>query len=92
MGTAKDKNGNESIFNAKKYRPLLYTDFVSGSYCCNTMKKKPVKLYTKKTGKKPMIAQMACESRLREQYWLANGIHVLSATYACSSQQPQIFF
>lgn len=73
MGTAKDKNGNKSIFNAEKYRPLLYTDFVCGSYCCNTMKKKPVKLYTKKTGKKPMIAQMACESRLRERYWLANG-------------------
>ena len=73
MGAAKDKNGNKSIFNAEKYRPLLYTDFVCGSYCCNTMKKKPVKLYTKKTGKKPMIAQMACESRLREQNWLANG-------------------
>ena len=73
MGTAKDKNGNLSIFNAEKYRPLLYTDFVCGSYCCNTMKKKPTKLYTKKTGKKPMIAQMACESRLRKQQWLANG-------------------
>lgn len=73
MGTAKDKNGNKSIFNAEKYRPLLYTDFVCGSYCCDTMKKKPVKLYTKKTGKQPMIAQMACESRLREQNWLANG-------------------
>ena len=59
MGTAKDKNGNKSIYNVEKYRPLLYTDFVCGSYCCNTMKKKPVKLYTKKTGKKPMIAQMA---------------------------------
>ena len=73
MGTAKDKNGNESIFNAEKYRPLLYTDFVCGSYCCNTMKKKPVKIYTKKTGKQQMTAQMACESRLREQNWLANG-------------------
>lgn len=73
MGTAKDKNGNKSIFNAEKYRPLLYTDFVCGSYCCNTMKKKPVKLYTKKTGKKQMTAQMACESRLREQHWLVNG-------------------
>ena len=72
-GTAKDKNGNESIFNAKKYRPLLYTDFVCGSYCCNMMKKKPVKIYTKKTGKKQMTAQMACESRLREQNWLVNG-------------------
>ena len=73
MGTAKDKNGNKSIFNAEKYRPLLYTDFVCGSYCCNMMKKKPVKIYTKKTGKKPMIAQMACESRFRERHWLVNG-------------------
>lgn len=73
MGTAKDKNGNKSIFNAEKYRPLLYTDFVCGSYCCDTMKKKPVKIYTKKTGKQQITAQMACESRLRERNWLANG-------------------
>lgn len=51
MGTAKDKNGNKSIFNAEKYRPLLYTDFVCGSYCCDIMKKKPVKIYTKKPEK-----------------------------------------
>ena len=73
MGTAKDKNGNESIFNAEKYRPLLYTDFVCSHYCCNVMKKKPAKQYAKQSGKKPITAQMASESKIREQQWIKNG-------------------
>lgn len=72
-GTAKDKSGNKSIFNQEKYEPLLYTDFVCGNYCCNVMKKKLAKAYTKQTGKQPITAQMASEVRLREQQWLKNG-------------------
>ena len=72
-GTAKDKNGNKSIFNKEKYKPLLYTDFVCSNYCCNVMKKKPAKEYAKQTGKKPITAQMASESRIREQQWINNG-------------------
>ena len=73
LGTAKDKNGNKSIFNKEKYKPLLYTDFMCSHYCCNIMKKKPAKEYTKLSGKKPITAQMANESHLREQQWLKNG-------------------
>ena len=73
MGTLKDKNGNKSMFNQEKYEPLLYTDFVCGHYCCNVMKKNPGKAYAKQTGKQPITAQMASESRLREQQWLKNG-------------------
>ena len=73
LGTAKDKNGNKSIFNKEKYKPLLYTDFVCSHYCCNVMKKKPVKAYAKETGKKPITAQMASESKMREQQWIKNG-------------------
>lgn len=73
MGTAKDKNGNKSMFNKEKYKPLLYTDFICSNYCCNIMKKKPAKEYTKLSGKKPITAQMASESHLREQQWLKNG-------------------
>ena len=39
LGTLTDKNGNKSIFCKEKYKPLLYTDFICGSYCCNIMKK-----------------------------------------------------
>lgn len=73
MGTAKDKNGNKSMFNCEKYNPLLYTDFLCGSHCCNIMKKKPAKAYAKETGKKPITAQMASESSLRKQQWMKNG-------------------
>lgn len=37
------------------------------------MKKKPAHTYSRKSGKKPIIAQMAAESRLRTQKWLQNG-------------------
>ena len=72
-GTAKNKNGNKSIFNKEKYKPLLYTDFVCSHYCCNVMKKKPIKEYCKQCGKKPITAQMASESKRREQKWMENG-------------------
>ena len=73
QGTALDKDGNTSKYNQQKYEPLLYTDFVASSQCCSVMKKRPAKQYTKKTGKVPITAQMAAESRLREQQWLKNG-------------------
>lgn len=37
------------------------------------MKKKPAKEYAKQSGKKPITAQMASESKIREQQWLKNG-------------------
>lgn len=73
LGTATDKNGNKSLFCKEKYKPLLHTDFICGSYCCNIMKKNPAKEFTKKTDKKPITAQMASESKLRERQWLENG-------------------
>ena len=72
-GELLDKNGNPSRFNVKKYEPLLHTDFNTSNKCCDVMKKSPVKKYEKETGKKPITAQMACESKLREQKWLQNG-------------------
>ena len=37
------------------------------------MKKKPAKAYAKQTGKQPITAQMASESKLREKQWMKNG-------------------
>lgn len=73
LGIAKDKNGNKSLFNKEKWKPLLALDFDISSYCCNVMKKKPAHEYCRKTGKKPITAQMAAESKLREQQWIKNG-------------------
>lgn len=73
LGVAKDKNGNKSKFNKERYKPLLFVDFKISNMCCNVMKKNPAKQYAKQSGKKPITAQMASESQVREQQWLKNG-------------------
>lgn len=73
QGTAIDKDGKPSLFNRKKYEPLLYTDFIASHMCCSVMKKNPAKSFAKDSGKKPITAQMASESKLREQQWFRNG-------------------
>jgi 3'-phosphoadenosine 5'-phosphosulfate sulfotransferase (PAPS reductase)/FAD synthetase len=42
------------------------------------MKKNPVHNYEKKTGKKPMLATMASESKLRTQKWIMNGCNAFN--------------
>ena len=75
----------KSIYSAAKYIPLLVSDFNLSSICCDIMKKKPAKLYTKQTGKKPIVATMACESKLRENVWLNNGCNAFDAKSPQSS-------
>lgn len=56
-----------------KWKPLLDVDFRLSANCCSAMKKSPLKAHAKKTGKHPITAQMATESRLRTQKWLQYG-------------------
>ena len=72
-GTHKQKSGEVSLFNCAKYKPLLDVDFNISHRCCDIMKKKPSHDYAKRTGRKPITAQMADESRLREQQWIKYG-------------------
>lgn len=64
---------DRSRFSQEKYKFLLDADFEISNRCCNVMKKDPVHRYHKETGRNPMTAQMASESRLRTQKWLQNG-------------------
>lgn len=73
MGTAKDKNGNISLYNQVKWKFLLNSPFKISNRCCNIMKKKPAHSYHHSTGKVPFIATMTEESRLREQKYIQNG-------------------
>ena len=73
QGTHKQKSGEPSLFNCAKYEPLLDVDFNISHRCCDVMKKMPSHDYAKQTGRKPMTAQMASESRLREQQWIKFG-------------------
>ena len=82
-GTDKQKSGEVSLFNCEKYKPLLDVDFNISHRCCDVMKKNPSHEYSKRTGRKPITAQMASESRLREQQWIkfgCNGFDMASPT------------
>lgn len=72
-GTHTQKSGETSLYNCAKYKPLLDMDFDVSHRCCDIMKKTPSHEYAKRTGRKPITAQMACESRLREQQWIKHG-------------------
>jgi 3'-phosphoadenosine 5'-phosphosulfate sulfotransferase (PAPS reductase)/FAD synthetase len=64
---------DRSAFSCAKYIFFLSAPFEIGNYCCNAIKKNPMHKYCKETGRKPITAQMASESRLRTQKWLDNG-------------------
>lgn len=89
-GELTDKEGNLSQYNIPKYKPLLTADFNISQNCCNIMKKKPSKKFEKETGKKPIIATMASEGRLRHQQWLKRGCNAFTATKPMST--PMAFW
>lgn len=61
------------IYDRSKYIFTLDAPFEISNQCCNVMKKKPAHRYNKTTGRVPITAQMACESKLRESQWVING-------------------
>ena len=74
LGVAKNKDGEaDSLYNKSKYLFMLDAPFEVSNLCCNVMKKAPAHKYGKETGRKPITAQMASESRQRTQKWLQNG-------------------
>lgn len=89
-GTYLMKNGKKSQYNVAKWKFLLDADFNISHMCCKVMKKTPAKKYTKETGRKPIIATMASESRLRYQKWLQNGCNAFEKEYP--SSQPLSFW
>ena len=64
---------DRSMFSLEAYKFLLDAPFEISNKCCNVMKKEPAHRYAKETGRMPITAQMASESRLRTQVWLRNG-------------------
>lgn len=62
-----------SLYSQVRWKFLLEAPFKISNKCCNIIKKEPAHRYGKETGRKPMLATMADESRLRTQKWLDNG-------------------
>lgn len=73
VGTYPGKDGKPSSYNLSKYKFFLEAPFEISANCCRIMKKAPVHSFGRQTGRKPITAQMASESRLRTSQWLKNG-------------------
>ena len=70
---------NKSMFSQERYQFMLDAPFEISHMCCSVMKKAPMKRYAKETGRVPITAQMASESRLRTQVWLKQGCNAFDA-------------
>lgn len=75
-GRATDGEGNKSLYNIEKWKPLMNVDFLISSRCCYIMKKNPIHKYQRECEKVPIVATMAEESRLREQAWIRTGCNL----------------
>jgi 3'-phosphoadenosine 5'-phosphosulfate sulfotransferase (PAPS reductase)/FAD synthetase len=64
---------DRSMFSCERYKFLLDSPYKISNKCCSVMKKSPAHEYARKTGRMPITAQMASESRLRTQTWLQHG-------------------
>ena len=78
METIPDKP-DRSMFSQERYQFFLDAPFEIGQQCCRVMKKDPANRYAKETGRHPITAMMASESRLRTQKWLKQGCNAFDA-------------
>ena len=62
-------------YDFSKWKPLLNVDFKISPYCCNIMKKAPLKALHKAA----IVATMTEESYLRETNWLRNGCNAFDS-------------
>lgn len=69
---------DRKAFSCSKWKFLLDAPFRISNRCCSIMKKSPAHHYYKTTGRSPIIATMAEESRLRTQQYLKQGCNGFS--------------
>lgn len=79
--TGYNQKGNYSkrYILPKMWYPLFdrsVTKFDITSTCCDTLKKNPVKIYMRKTKKKPFVGTMADDSQRRETVYIKYGCNI----------------
>lgn len=90
-GTAVDAQGKKSRYAvSQRWLKLLHAPFKVSNYCCDVMKKQPMKAYESKTKKKPILGTMAEESSLRTQAWQRTGCNGFNMTHPTS--KPMSFW
>lgn len=74
-----------SMYDRSRYLFMLDAPFDVSNQCCNVMKKQPAHEYAKKTGRKPMTATMATESKLRASNWIKHGCNAFDSKHPISN-------
>lgn len=82
--------GNGGMFDYTSYLWLTKAPFRISAECCDISKKSPAISYANKTGRKPIVATMAEESRLRKQKWLMHGCNAFDTEHPQSN--PMAFW
>jgi len=82
-GISTDEYSN--MYDRSRYRFLLDAPFEISNKCCAVMKKAPLNEYARRTGRHPITAQMASESKLRTTIWLKNGCNAFDAKHPISN-------
>lgn len=90
FGKEKNRNGDPSRYNKKRWLFLLDAPFEVHSKCCDVMKKKPAHCYEKKTKRKPFIGTLAEESVGRTTAWMKYGCNAFEKS--TPSSQPLSFW
>ena len=88
-----DKKGNPHSFKKamySRYKPILEAGFACSDKCCHVMKEKPLDDYVKETGRKPIAALMAAESKKRERAWLKTSCNAFDSKHPIS--KPMSFW
>ena len=79
-----DERGKYGML-AKKWQYLVDAPFDISEKCCDIMKKKPMKKYSKQTQRVPIVGTMACESRIRAKAWFEHGCNMYDKNNAKSA-------
>ena len=74
-----------SMYDRSRYLFMLDAPFDVSNQCCKVMKKQPAHEYAKKTGRKPMTATMATESKLRASNWIKHGCNAFESKHPISN-------
>ena len=84
------EESERSIYTQERYSFFLDAPFEISNRCCFAMKKAPAKHYHTKTGRVPITAQMASESKVRTKVWLRQSCNAFSKEHPISN--PMTFW